>query len=47
MDINGYKGIFYANKGQNNLVWEDDYYAYAITGEIDKQEMIVLAISTK
>jgi len=47
LEINGYKGIFYANKGQNNFVWEDEDYAYTLAGKITKQEMIDLAISTK
>lgn len=47
MAINGNRGIFYTNKGQNNLIWEDASYAYSIIGKIDKQVMIGLATSTK
>ena len=47
VEIKGYKGIFYSNKGQNNLVWEDNDYAYTLTGIITKQELIKLANSTK
>jgi len=45
--IQGQKGIFYANKGHKNLVWEDEEYAYTITGKITKQALLDMAISTK
>jgi hypothetical protein len=47
IETDGFKGLFYANKGQNNLVWEDDRYAYFLTGKISKNELIKMAILTK
>lgn len=47
LDIEGQKGIFYANKGYSNLVWEDEQYAYTITGKITKRALLDMAISTK
>lgn len=46
LEIIGYKGLYYSNLGQNNLLWTDGTYAYTIIGIITKQEAIDLAIST-
>lgn len=45
--LDPYQGIYYTNKGQNSLIWEDDQFAYSIIGIITKEEMITMAISTK
>ncbi|NLN45956.1 MAG: DUF4367 domain-containing protein [Clostridiaceae bacterium] len=45
--IGEYRGIYYFNLGTGGLIWEDDWYAYSILGEITKDEMIHMAYSTK
>ena len=46
MTVKGYKAIYYANKGMHNVIWEDDRYAYTISGIITKDEIIRMANST-
>lgn len=45
--VNGYKGIYYSNLGQNNLIWADGVYIHGITGIIAKEDIIDMAKSTK
>ena len=45
--VNGYKGIYYSNLGQNNLIWADGAYIHGITGIIAKEDIIDMANMTK
>lgn len=45
--VNGYKGLYYSNLGQNNLIWADGTYIHKIIGIISKEEIISMAKSTK
>ena len=45
--VNGYKGIYYSNLGQNNLIWADGAYIHGITGIITKEDIIDMANMTK
>lgn len=46
VEINGNKGLYYTNLGQNNLIWADGSFVYTITSIITKEELIILANST-
>ncbi len=46
-DVPELQGKFYSNKGWNNLIWSDGQYGYHITGKIDKETLIKMALSVK
>ena len=43
--IGAEQGVFYTNKGWNNLAWNDGSYAFILIAEIDKQDMLRIAES--
>lgn len=43
--INGSEGYFYHNKGYNNILWNDGYYGFMISGEISKEDIFKIAES--
>lgn len=45
--VNGYKGIYYSNLGQNSLLWADGVYVHRIIGIIAKEDIIDMANMTK
>ncbi len=45
VEVNLSQGIFYANKGQSNLIWSDERFAYSIIGILTKEELIKMASS--
>ena len=45
--INEHNGIFYSNKGLNNIVWHDNHYGYLVTGKIEKDLLQRFAESLK
>ncbi|MGF7060271.1 DUF4367 domain-containing protein [Brassicibacter mesophilus] len=47
MNINGFEGYFYSNKGINNIFWDDGYYGFVISSSINKEEIIKIAESIK
>lgn len=46
LSVNGYKAIFYTQKGLSSIIWEDERYAYTISGAIAKSDIIRMANST-
>lgn len=44
--VNQNQGIYYSNKGMNDLIWIDDVYVHSIIGKVSKNEMMNMAIST-
>ena len=45
--INANEGIFYSNKGVNNILWHDNQYSYILKGSIDKISLLCIAGSIK
>ncbi|HZK35296.1 MAG TPA: DUF4367 domain-containing protein [Bacillota bacterium] len=47
INIGGLDGLFYENKNNNNLVWNDDIYVYQLTAPltINLDELISMALS--
>ena len=45
--VNGYKGLYYSNLGQNSLLWADGVYVHRIIGIIAKEDIIDMANMTK
>lgn len=43
--IGNHKAFYYANTGMQNLVWSDAEFVYLITGQISRDEMILIAES--
>jgi hypothetical protein len=46
-DINGYDGILIINQKENSIAvtWNDEFYAYSITGVLSEEEVIKMAES--
>ena len=47
VQINGYTGIFFSNKGYNNIIWNDGFYIFDISVpvEIGKEELLKIGES--
>lgn len=45
--INANEGIFFSNKGINNILWYDNQYSYIVKGSIDKNSLLRIAESIK
>ena len=46
LTINGYQAIYFANKDVGSVIWEDELYAYIVSGKIARDELIRIANST-
>ena len=47
LTINGYQAIYYSKKGLGSVIWEDELYAYTVSGMIARDELIRMANSTR
>lgn len=47
IDINGYSGVYYQNKGYNVIIWSDFKYSYMLSGNITKNELCEIANTIK
>lgn len=47
IDIGGQMARFLPNEGEYTLLWENSYYSFILTVNIDKDELIKIAKSTK
>lgn len=47
IEINGYRAIYYSNKGIQNIIWYDDTYMYSIYSTLDKDEVYRIAKSVQ
>jgi len=45
--IHGTKGLYYSNKGVQNVIWKEGPFVYSISGIIDKDGLIDMAEGTK
>jgi hypothetical protein len=45
--INGKPGIYYSNKGFQNIIWNDGRYGFTLSGNIDKKTIIKVAESVE
>ena len=45
VEIDGSQGVFYQNKGLSNLIWSIDEYAFWIEANLNKTDLINIAIS--
>lgn len=47
INIHGSNGLYYSNKGVQNVIWKEGPFAYSISGAIDKGVLIDMAQATK
>lgn len=45
--VNGNPGIYYSNKGYQNIIWNDGRYGYSLSGNIPREKLIEIAATIK
>lgn len=46
LNVSQSRGLYYSNKGVQNLIWQDGAYVFTISGKISKSELLFMAEST-
>lgn len=43
--VDRFEGIYFSNKGIQNLLWQDEYYVYGLSGPISREDLNAMAQS--
>lgn len=45
IQVDRFEGVYFSNKGIQNLVWQDEYYVYGLSGPVSREDLTDMAQS--